>query len=116
MAGGTVARHTAVVETGTPPIRGGVAVITLIIALNMIWRFAIGPHIVMTRFTELRRTDEKTIEVTTVTLHVSVPAGQRETGGEMIEFADCRIRALALKTTSQQHQQNEKQFHDTGVS
>lgn len=68
------------------PVCGGMAVITLIIALNMVWRFTISPDIIMATIATLGRTDKKTADMATLTIHITMPACERETGGEVIKF------------------------------
>lgn len=97
MAIAAVTGDTAVLETGMPPVCGSVAVVALIVALNMVGALAIRPHVIVATFALIGRTEKQTVDMATVTLHISVAASQRKAGGEMVKFADRRTGDLALQ-------------------
>lgn len=74
------------IKAGVTPVCGGMAVITLIITLYMIRCLAIRPDIVMTTFATLGGSNKKAADMATLTIHVSMPTRERETGGEVIKF------------------------------
>ena len=75
------------VKTGMSPVGGGVAIVALFVALHMVGRLAVYPHIVMAILTLIRRADEYAVEMAAVACHILMPASQRKAGGEMVEFA-----------------------------
>lgn len=82
-----VAGEIAVIETGMLPIGGCVAVVALLVALNMVGRFAVHPHIVMAILALVGCADKQAVEVAAVASHILMTSSQRKTGGKVVEIA-----------------------------
>lgn len=89
---GAIARNIAVIKAGMPPVRGGMAVVTRIIGLDMIGRLAIRPYIVMTAFTAFRGTHEESTDMAAFAIHVAMTTCQRKPCCEMVKIPTRRCR------------------------
>lgn len=104
MTVGTAPRDIAVVETRLTPVGDGVAVITLIVALNMVGRFAIDSEIVVAAPASRGGTGKQSVYMASVAGHVPVTAGKRKTGGEMVVVAGGGVQVWGLQPQDNQHQ------------
>lgn len=84
MAAKAIIGDAVMIEACQFPIGGGMAVITLIITLNVIGGLARGLGIVVASATAYRRPHEDPADMATVTLHISMTAGQRKAGGKVV--------------------------------
>ncbi|PVV06844.1 MAG: hypothetical protein B6D82_17300 [gamma proteobacterium symbiont of Ctena orbiculata] len=98
------------IEPGHMPTHRGMAIIALVIATDMVHRFARGIGIVMTAVAQHGSAREASINVALIALDDAVLACQRKSGGEMIVIrgnSQCLIREESAKHCQKQQQPRE---------
>lgn len=89
------------------------AVIALIITVDVIYRLASGISIVVTTVTQHGRSHELTIVMALVTLHVSMLAGEWESGGEMVVIREVSIRGNRIRGDNVRGDRNSETAEET---
>jgi hypothetical protein len=90
--------NTAVIESGPLPTRCDVAVITLLIAADMVWCFAARANAVVALFTLMGGADEDTVLMTLDALHFPMFTSQGKAGGKVIKTIGYGIQVVTLKS------------------
>ena len=84
VAGGTVSGDTAMIKTRQAPVGGGMTIIALVIALDMIGRLARGPDIVVTTTAAYGRPHKDAADMAAVTINITMATRQGKAGGKVV--------------------------------